>query len=241
MRVVKDPKRLLSYSEDLDQTMRMHKLICVFDGITCSLVGYAVPRLISKHSYSRYFFTITSLFCLSSFYLGCTMRKRFFGYISTAKAQIPWNEPRPCCYCLQGKHIFCVCVCVCVCVCEFTICFLAHQIAQSDQGHYENEPIHIYWKFYHQKWNFSDKNSVIFNISAQNIHCGYSWEPPLRGGSNEYPQSMFLSRNKKNNIHPCKPQFYYIKVGFKGGQHYIGMFSWWPSLSANRNIEYYKM
>ena len=25
-----------------------------------------------------------------------------------------------------------------------------------------------------------------------------------------------LSRNKKNNIYPCKPQFYYIKVGFKG-------------------------
>ena len=29
------------------------------------------------------------------------------------------------------------------------------------------------------------------------------------------PQSMFLSRNKKNNVYPCKPQFYYIKVGFK--------------------------
>ena len=48
-----------------------------------------------------------------------------------------------------------------------------------------------------------------------------------RGGSKEYPQSMFLSRNKENNVYPCKPQFYYIKVGFKGGQNYIGMFSWW--------------
>ena len=27
---------------------------------------------------------------------------------------------------------------------------------------------------------------------------------------------MFLSRNKKNNVYPCKPQLYYIKVGFKG-------------------------
>ena len=27
---------------------------------------------------------------------------------------------------------------------------------------------------------------------------------------------MFLSRNNKNNVYPCKPQFYYIKVGFKG-------------------------
>ena len=27
---------------------------------------------------------------------------------------------------------------------------------------------------------------------------------------------MFLSRIKTNNVYPCKPQFYYIKVGFKG-------------------------
>ena len=60
------------------------------------------------------------------------------------------------------------------------------------------------------------KTSDIFHISAQNIDCRYSLEPPRRGGSNEYPQSMFLSRNKKNNVYPCKPQFYYIKVGLKG-------------------------
>ena len=64
--------------------------------------------------------------------------------------------------------------------------------------------------------NFQIKNSDIFQILAQNIDCGYSLEPPRRGGSNVYPQSMFLSRNKKNNVCPCKPQFYYIKVGFKG-------------------------
>ena len=54
-----------------------------------------------------------------------------------------------------------------------------------------------------------------FHISAQNIDCGYPLEPPRRGGVNEYPQSMFLSRNKKN-VYPCKAQFYYVKVGFKG-------------------------
>ena len=53
-------------------------------------------------------------------------------------------------------------------------------------------PIQIYWKFYHQKMKIR------------------------RGGSNEYPQSMFSSKNKENNVYPCKPQFYYIKVGFKG-------------------------
>ena len=44
--------------------------------------------------------------------------------------------------------------------------------------------------------NFQMKNSDIFHISAQNIDCGYSLEPPQRGGSNKYPQSMFLSKNK---------------------------------------------
>ena len=64
--------------------------------------------------------------------------------------------------------------------------------------------------------NFQIKNSYILHISDENIDCGYSLEPPRRGGSNEYPQSMFLSRNQTNNVYPCKPQFYYIKVGFKG-------------------------
>ena len=64
--------------------------------------------------------------------------------------------------------------------------------------------------------NFKIKNSDIFHISVQNIDCGYSLESPRRGGSNVYPQSMFLSRNKKNNVYPCEPQFYYIKVRFEG-------------------------
>ena len=83
--------------------------------------------------------------------------------------------------------------------------------------HYENTPIQIYGKFQLQKTeNFQIKNSDIFYTSAQNIDCGYSLEPPWRGGSNEYPQSMFFSRNKKIMYTPCKPQFYYIKMGFKG-------------------------
>ena len=40
--------------------------------------------------------------------------------------------------------------------------------------------------------NFQMKNSGSFHISAQNIDCGYSLEPPRRGGSNEYPQSKFF-------------------------------------------------
>ena len=63
-----------------------------------------------------------------------------------------------------------------------------------------------YRKFHIQKLKKSDnKNSGIFHISAQ------------RGGSNKYPQFMFSSKNKKNNVYPCKLQFYYVKVGVKGG------------------------
>ena len=71
--------------------------------------------------------------------------------------------------------------------------------------------------FQPKKENFQINNSDIFLISAQNIGCWYSLEPPRRGGSNEYLQSMFLSRNKKDNVYPSKPQFYNIK-GFKGVQ-----------------------
>ena len=39
--------------------------------------------------------------------------------------------------------------------------------------------------------NFQLKNPNIVHISAQNIDCGYSLEPPRRGGSNEYLQFMF--------------------------------------------------
>ena len=51
--------------------------------------------------------------------------------------------------------------------------------------------------------NFRIKISDIFHTSVQNIDCGYSLELPRRGGSNKYPQSMFLSKNIKTNVYPC--------------------------------------
>ena len=64
------------------------------------------------------------------------------------------------------------------------------------------------------------------NSSDIKIHYENTPIQKYRGGSNEYmyPQSMFLSRNKKNNVYPCKPQFYYIKVGFKGSKLYRYVF-----------------
>ena len=51
------------------------------------------------------------------------------------------------------------------------------------------------------------KKFDIFLVFAQNIDCGYTLEPPRRGGSNEYPQSMFWSKNKKNRYTPVYPIF----------------------------------
>ena len=60
------------------------------------------------------------------------------------------------------------------------------------------------------------KNSDIFLISPQNIDCVYSLEPPRWGGSNGYHNLWFWAEIRKIMYTPCKPQFYYIKVGFKG-------------------------
>ena len=55
--------------------------------------------------------------------------------------------------------------------------------------------------------NFQIKNSDIFHISAQNRDCGYSLELSRRGGSNEYPQSMFYAVIRKIMYTPVNPSF----------------------------------
>ena len=60
--------------------------------------------------------------------------------------------------------------------------------------HHENIPIYKFDPFkphfYIVKLGFAGVY-IIFLISAEKIDCGYSLEPPQRGGSNEYPQTMF--------------------------------------------------
>ena len=51
----------------------------------------------------------------------------------------------------------------------------------------------------------------IFDIFAK-TDCGYMLErprlePPHLSGSNEYPKSMFWSKNKKNRYTPAYPSF----------------------------------
>ena len=45
--------------------------------------------------------------------------------------------------------------------------------------------------FYIVKLGFTRGGGHFFLISAKQIDCGYSLEPPRRGSSNEYPQPMF--------------------------------------------------
>ena len=67
--------------------------------------------------------------------------------------------------------------------------------------YYENLPMQHTEKIFGCKnENFHWKKIDIILIFAQNIDFGYTLEPPLRGGSNEYPQSMFWSKNKKEAL-----------------------------------------
>ena len=45
--------------------------------------------------------------------------------------------------------------------------------------------------FYIVKLGFTGVYIISFLFLLKNIDCGYSLEPPPRGGSNEHPQSMF--------------------------------------------------
>ena len=59
----------------------------------------------------------------------------------------------------------------------------------------------------HKKVDFLMKNCDIFLNFAQNIDCGYLLEPPDCGGSNEYPQSMFMSKSWNIMNAPVIPSF----------------------------------
>ena len=51
----------------------------------------------------------------------------------------------------------------------------------------------------------------IFLTFAQNIDRGYITEAVLTSTNN-----LCFGSNIRKNVYPCKPQFYYIKVGCKG-------------------------
>ena len=75
-----------------------------------------------------------------------------------------------------------------------------------------------------KKKTFRWKIPVVFLFLLKNIDCGYSMEPPRRGVSNEYPQSIFFSRNiaeiRKLMYTPVNPSFTVWKSGLRGTKLY---------------------
>ena len=72
--------------------------------------------------------------------------------------------------------------------------------------------------------SFQIKKLWYFHISAQNIDCGYSLEPPRQGGSNEYPQSMFWADTSKIMCTPVNLSFTIQKWGLRGSKLYMYVF-----------------
>ena len=64
---------------------------------------------------------------------------------------------------------------------------------------------------------------MIFSIFLLKTGCGYTLEPPHLGGSNEYPQSMFWTKNKKKSYTPAYPVLPY-KSRVEGGIHCTDMY-----------------
>ena len=84
---------------------------------------------------------------------------------------------------------------------------------------------------------FSDKKFWFFHISAQIIDCGYSIEPPRRGDSNEYPQSMYgysiePPRRGDSNEYPQSIFWAEIsKIMYTPVNPSSGPWAWWAKLA----------
>ena len=77
--------------------------------------------------------------------------------------------------------------------------------------HYANTPMQYTSIIYScENDNFQVKIIIFFSSFFFKHFLRYILETPHRGVSNEYPQSMFYSKNKKN-VYPCVPQVYYVR------------------------------
>ena len=72
---------------------------------------------------------------------------------------------------------------------------------------------------------FPIENSDVFIFLLGTWIVGARWNRLAVAVLASTPRSVFSGANGINNVYPCKPQFYDMKVGFKGGRSYVGMFS----------------
>ena len=98
-----------------------------------------------------------------------------------------------------------------ICHLKMASCFYNAVQQMSHFRHNENTPMQYteIFKSCKKMKIFSKQFLIFFLFLLQNIDCGYTLEPPRRGGSNEYPQSMFMfwSKNKENRYTPPYPIF----------------------------------
>ena len=70
--------------------------------------------------------------------------------------------------------------------------------------------------FTFKNWKFSDQNLCYISYFCSKHRLWVLVRTASLRRFLRVPTIYVLCRNKKNNVYPCKPQFYYIKVGFKG-------------------------
>ena len=68
------------------------------------------------------------------------------------------------------------------------------------------------------------KKSDFFHISAQNIDCGYSLEPPRRGVLTSTHNLCFRAEIRKIMYTPVKPSFTILKWGLRESKLYRRVF-----------------
>ena len=108
------------------------------------------------------------------------------------------------CYALLCCFSMLALLCFVSCLLCFVSCLLWFALLCLN---YENTPIQIY-----RKWHLKKKTE---NFQIKTLIC-FIFLLKTKIVVLEYPQSMFLSKYKKNNICPCKPKIYCIKRCLRG-------------------------
>ena len=87
------------------------------------------------------------------------------------------------------------------------IYYARHRRAEHIITHYENMPMQYTVFAAEKKMKISPEKKKIFSIFSLKTYCGYTLEPPRRGGSNEYLPCMFWIKNKKIRYTPANLSF----------------------------------
>ena len=197
-----------------DQTERMRRLICVFGGQNYQKVRIrAVWFAFSLVAYiRRYIFSRSGLHLKAKTTLKIANVTHFILMSLLMKLEAMWS---------QANYIAVMCR---VLVKQrrwfpffffFFLCALFPRATFRDFicniTHHENIQLYLYNFDPLKPWGLQGY-TLFFLFLLNNIHCGYSLEPPRRGGSNKYQQSMFWAEIWKIL------EFFFWNFSFFGGK-----------------------